>query len=181
MAAETLPYYEFRIGERWIRISVEDYHIIPKESVVENTIEFIAKPISNGFKFMAKPISNGFNSEKAFQAACHEWVWNHMDEDGRFDWLPLRRTFFHVPNEMDADPIKINLAKGRGLVPGIPDNIFLTPLMGIELKQPGKDQGANQIKVQEAWGKAGLKYYLVEYMEDFRAIVTREVEKVKWW
>lgn len=110
---------------------------------------------------------NGYNSEDHFLCEAFKWTWNTFPD--------FRRTFFHPANERKVitkgDMIKLKQDEAKGMLPGVSDIVFLSPVFTTELKQPGKKQTVDQIKFQAACEKHGIPYYLVEYMEDFQSIV----------
>lgn len=111
-----------------------------------------------------------FKYEDKFQAAAFQWTWNTYPE--------LRLTFFRVKNEGKKN-IKVAMKdKSMGIIAGIPDLVFMTPRMGVELKVKGGRQLPSQEKVEYAWGANEIEYYIVWTMDEYQELVRR---KVKQW
>lgn len=104
------------------------------------------------------------NSEDQLLAACFQWTWREYPE--------YRRLFFHVKNEGYKHGATAAQDHGKGLVAGIPDIVWIAPVaMGIELKWGNGRQSEGQTKVQDAWEKAGVPYYIVRSLDEYKAIV----------
>lgn len=102
-------------------------------------------------------------SEAQLQAECFMWTWNTYPH--------LRRLFFHPHNEGRKTVKKAVMDRSGGVVPGIPDFVFLSPPMGIEFKIPGEKQNEDQKKVEEVWVKAGIPYHVVMSVEQYIDII----------
>lgn len=114
-----------------------------------------------------QPYPNG----TIFQADAFSWTWNTFPE--------LRRLFFKVHNEGKKGMIRAMQDRSMGIVPGIPDIVFMHPRMGIELKSINDKQNADQKKVQETWTAAGVKYFVARTMGEYKEIVNRELNAIQ--
>jgi len=93
-----------------------------------------------------------FTTEDQFQAAAMRYINNNYPQ--------TRKLCFHVPNESaSSDLMRIKLA-AKGVVPGIPDIVFVKPVFGIELKLPTGSQSPAQKTIEQVWTAAGIPYYL---------------------
>lgn len=121
------------------------------------------------------PDDHPYPSGDIFQADAFMWTWNHLPQ--------LRRLFFKVHNEgykkkVGGKPVRAMQDKSMGIVPGIPDIVFMHPRMGIELKSANDTQKPDQKIVQSAWEALGVKYYIAKTMGEYKEIVTKEAEKL---
>lgn len=108
-----------------------------------------------------------FANEGALQAECFEWSWNYYPE--------FRLLFFKVHNEGKKNKRRATQDRAMGIVPGEPDIVWIQPRFGIEIKMPGEEQTKDQIKVENKWKEAGVKYYLAETLGEYKAIVISEI------
>lgn len=91
-------------------------------------------------------------NEDQFQAATFRYI-NH-------NYPQWRKLVFHVPNESaTSDQMRMAL-KSKGVVPGIPDIICMSPLWAIELKMPKGVHSEAQQLIQRIWSEHGIPYFL---------------------
>jgi len=104
-----------------------------------------------------------FTTEDQFQAAAMRYINNNYPQ--------TRKLCFHVPNESaSSDLMRMKLA-AKGVVPGIPDIVFVSPVFGLELKLPNGTQSPAQKIIQEQWTKAGVPYYICYTQQEFLSIL----------
>lgn len=111
-----------------------------------------------------------YTNERVFQSDAFTWTWNQFPE--------LRRLFFKVHNEGQKGIAQAMADRSMGLVPGIPDIVFVRPLMGIELKIEGGTLSKDQKKVHQDWNNAGINVFVAWNMEQYQNIVIRELERL---
>ena len=114
---------------------------------------------------MAQKDDERYKYEKHFQVDAFTWTWNTYPQ--------YRRLFFKVHNEGKKHIIAANQDKAEGIVPGIPDLVFVHPLMGIELKADKGYQKPSQKRVQESWEAVGITYHIVWTMGEYKAIIQK--------
>ena len=94
-------------------------------------------------------------TEDQIQADIFQYAWNHLPQ--------TRRLLFAVPNGGNRDIREAKKLQATGVVPGIPDLIFVWKgrAYGIEVKKISGHVSANQQKVHETWAEDGAPVYVV--------------------
>lgn len=111
-------------------------------------------------------------SESELQGACFMWAWNQYPQ--------LRRLFFKVDNGASKNVVRAMRDRSEGVVGGIPDLVFVWPKpFGIEFKLPGKKQSRDQRRVEEVWKDAGIGYWVVTGLAEFKAVVEKHIQEQK--
>ena len=83
-------------------------------------------------------------SEDQFQAATNQFI-NH-------NYPKMRHFYFHVPNESATSDLMRLKLYSMGVLPGVPDFIFLKPYTWtIELKMPNGTVSPKQKALHELW------------------------------
>jgi hypothetical protein len=89
-----------------------------------------------------------FVNESQFQAATFQYINNNYKE--------LRGFFFHPPNENQHRLISM------GILPGIPDFVFIKPKMwAMELKHGKGRLSEAQIKLHAKWAENNIRTFVV--------------------
>lgn len=90
------------------------------------------------------------NKEYAYELQIQAAGWQNIWQD----FPETRRLLFAVPNGGRRDKMDVMQLKASGLVPGIPDLIFVwqKKVYGLEGKTTTGILSSEQIKVHEAWG-----------------------------
>lgn len=92
-------------------------------------------------------LSKIFINEAQFHAATFTYINNNYKE--------LRQFFFHVPNENHHRLLPL------GILPGIPDFIFLKPVLwAIELKHGKGKLSESQKQLHKIWQGDGIKVFV---------------------
>ena len=101
----------------------------------------------------AQYLSKIFTSEDQFQAATHRFI--------NVNYAELRHFYFHVPNESaTSDQMRMKLC-AMGVLPGVPDIIFLKPYVWcMELKMIKGIVSDRQKALHELWRSIGIKTYV---------------------
>jgi hypothetical protein len=90
-----------------------------------------------------------FNNENVFTAATNRYINANYPE--------LRHFYFHVPNESATNDLMRIKLMGMGVLPGVPDFIFIWPkLWFLELKQPKGIISPKQKDLHQRWAQKGL-------------------------
>lgn len=103
-------------------------------------------------------------SEIQIQAACFQWAWNFLPQ--------TRHLFFHVGNGGQRNKIEAMQMKASGLVPGIPDMLFLWngKLHAFEFKTLAGRLSPDQVKVHQAWLAHRVHVHVVRDIEQFKVL-----------
>lgn len=113
------------------------------------------------------PSEGKIKSEIQLQAECFQWLWNTHPE--------TRLCCFHVPNGGSRNAIEGMQLKASGVVPGIPDLLWLYNgyLNAFELKTLNGTISEAQNKVHEAWLAQGIRVHIIRTFEDFKQAVCK--------
>lgn len=105
------------------------------------------------------------HEEERMQARCFQGFWNK--------YPLLRRCLFSVPNGGTRNALEVSRMKAGGLVPGIPDMIFVYSgrAYGIEMKTEKGVLSDEQVKCHRAFDSQGVPVYVVRSEEQFWAVV----------
>ncbi len=108
-------------------------------------------------------------SEKKIQAESFQWLWNNHPHTRGF--------FFHVPNGGSRNKIEAMQLKASGVVPGIPDCLFISPInqktYGFEFKTEKGLTSFNQQKIHHKWQNAGIEVFIIRSVEQFKETITQ--------
>jgi hypothetical protein len=104
-----------------------------------------------------------FSNENQFQAATFRYINNNYPK--------TRGLCFHVPNESASSDIMRMKLSAMGVVSGIPDIVFVSPVFGLELKMPKGKQSDKQKHIQNVWESNGIPYYLCRNAEEVLSIL----------
>lgn len=102
-------------------------------------------------------------SEDQLQAECFQWHWNNFPKE--------RGLLFHV-NQKARNAIEGNRMKAMGVVPGVSDLIWLSPLgiIFIEMKTEKGMQSDDQKRFQIQVENLGHKYIICRSFSQFQNI-----------
>lgn len=107
--------------------------------------------------------------EDQIQAQCYQW-WHNT-------YPHYRGLLFAVPNGGHRDKVTANKLKATGVVPGIPDMLFMGVPggkhgpAGIEFKTPTGGMSSEQKGIREVWSTVGLTVYIVRSFDQFQSLV----------
>ena len=120
---------------------------------------------------MQKKIDKNMKSEIALMQAMYMAFWNNYPE--------LRGLLFRVENERKRSRFRQQEAKSTGIVSGVSDFVFFYrgSAWAIEVKRPGGKQSEKQRKWQELVESQGIRYYIVESVEEFEEVVEEILKK----
>jgi hypothetical protein len=112
-------------------------------------------------------------SEIQLQAECWQWAWNTYPD--------TRRLLFHVPNGGSRSKIEGMQLKASGVVPGIPDLLFLWHgrLYSFELKTLTGTVSDDQALVHITWETHCVSTHIVRTLETFQRIFTQIINNGK--
>jgi len=90
-----------------------------------------------------------------------------------------RLCIFSVPNGGTRNKLEAITLKSTGLLPGVSDLIVILPnkVLFIELKTETGIQSQVQKDFEERVAKLGQEYYLVQSLEQFKALITQTPKK----
>jgi hypothetical protein len=110
-------------------------------------------------------------SEIQLQAECFQWAWNALPE--------TRRLIFHVPNGGSRNVIEGMQLKASGVVPGIPDLLFIWhgQLHAFELKTATGTVSDAQAEVHFTWNDHGVFVHIVRTLESFQEHVKKIIQQ----
>lgn len=94
-----------------------------------------------------------FSNENQFQAGTNRFINANFPE--------LRHFYFHIPNESaTSDQMRMKLS-AMGVLPGVPDIIFLKPTTWfIELKMAKGTLSERQKHLHKIWESIGIKIFV---------------------
>jgi hypothetical protein len=106
-------------------------------------------------------------TEDQLQAEFFKHVWNTYPK--------TRGLFFSVPNGGTRNPREAMKLKATGLVPGIPDLIFLWngKVYGFELKTEKGVLSPKQKEIHEIWAANGICVYIVRTLAEVIEIIEK--------
>lgn len=109
-------------------------------------------------------------SEAAFQQGCRIWFHNSFPL--------LRGLLFHVRNNSN-NAREGEYWKELGVIPGVSDFIFLYGgfCYCIELKTKTGYQSPEQIAWQALIEEQGIKYYVIDTIEDFKELIYKIINR----
>lgn len=84
-----------------------------------------------------------FTNEDQFQAATHRYINNNYPQ--------TRGLCFHVPNESASSDLMRMKLHAKGIIPGIPDIVCISPVFGLELKMPNGTHSDKQKAIMAIW------------------------------
>lgn len=94
-------------------------------------------------------ITSIYTSEAQFTAATFRYI--------NAEYPRLRHLFFHVPNEQATSDLMRMQQKGMGVLPGVPDFLFLWPITwGLELKWGNGRTSDKQTTLHQLWQERGI-------------------------
>jgi hypothetical protein len=105
-------------------------------------------------------------SEMQLQGACFRWAWNTHPE--------TRLLLFHVPNGGSRNsPVEGAQLKAVGLIPGIPDMLFVWKgkLFAFEFKAKGGKLSPSQLLIQSTWLDQYVVVWTISSEETFKTIL----------
>lgn len=104
-------------------------------------------------------------SELRLQSSCYQKFWNKYPE--------YRRCLFSVPNGGTRNKVEAMSLKASGLVPGVPDMIFLCrgKAYGLEFKTENGRLSDEQWKVHAAWMQNGVTVHVIRSEVQFWAVM----------
>lgn len=110
-------------------------------------------------------------SEIQLQSRCYQAFWNKYPE--------YRRCLFAVPNGGTRNAVEAMSLKASGLVPGIPDMIFLCKgrAYGLEFKTETGRVSDEQAKCHEAFSRQGVSVVVVRSEAQFWATMESLINK----
>lgn len=104
-------------------------------------------------------------TESKLQQEIFTWHWNNRPKERGLLFM-----VYNTPPNAKAGAI----LKGMGMIAGVSDMIYLSPLHGailIELKTATGRQSPDQKKWQKAIENARYSYVIVRSLEDFKKII----------
>lgn len=112
-------------------------------------------------------------SEDQIQAHCYQYFHNTYPNQ--------RGLLFSVPNGGFRNKIEAMKLKATGLVPGIPDIIYLYKSIpfGIEMKTETGITSSEQKNIHAVWKANGIKVYICRSLEQFKEIID-EIHNTQW-
>ncbi len=108
-----------------------------------------------------------YKREDQLQQDCYLWFHNEFHAE--------RRMLFHVDNNSWNAVIGAK-KKSLGVIPGPSDFVFIThggAVVFIEMKLPKQPQSEEQLDFMRKVQKRGHLYFIVEYREQFKKLVTK--------
>jgi len=114
-------------------------------------------------------MSHLYKSEDQFLSECFTNFWNNHKE--------YRGLLFHPANELPikgrAGMIHRMQMKGKGVVPGVPDFVWMGGrCAGLEAKLPGESPSDEQYEISQTWRRAGRDFFFFETKEQFDHIMS---------
>lgn len=104
-------------------------------------------------------------SEDQLQANCFFWFNNTYPH--------LRGYLFHPANGGKRSKREANKMKAMGVLPGIPDLIFIYPLTGIELKFGKGTTSDSQKAIHNLWISLGIPIHIVRSEDEFQILIKK--------
>lgn len=108
-------------------------------------------------------------SESKLQQEIFTWHWNTRPSERGLLFM-----VYNTPPNAKAGA----MLKGMGMIAGVSDMIYLSPLHGaimVELKTDEGRQSTDQKKWQKAVENAGYRYVIVRSLEDFKKIIEQHL------
>ena len=103
-------------------------------------------------------------SEDRLQFECYMWFHNEFPNQ--------RGLLFSVPNGGYRNKKEAMKMKSTGVVPGIPDIIYLhRTAIGIEMKNETGILSLDQKKIHAIWNERGFKVYICRSLDQFKQII----------
>lgn len=105
------------------------------------------------------------DSEEKIQSNCFLWFWNTYPE--------YRGLLFHVPNGGKRNSREANKLKAMGVVPGIPDLLFLWKGITyyIEMKNATGELSPDQKRIKKLFVDNGAIVFVCRELKSFKGIV----------
>jgi len=94
-------------------------------------------------------LSTTYANEDQFTAATFRYI--------NANYPAVRHLFFHIPNEQSTSDLMRMKMAGMGVLPGVPDFLFLRPVpWGLELKMPNGVLSTRQKALHALWIQNGI-------------------------
>jgi len=103
-------------------------------------------------------------TEIQIQATSFQWAWNTYPE--------TRLCLFHVPNGGSRNKIEAAQLKASGVIPGIPDLIFIWKghIYAFEAKTQYGKLSDVQKALHDAWKDQGITVSIFRSIEEFKSL-----------